>query len=150
MLPARWSPGAGESRQNPNVTDRSASLRDAHERATRRVIELTDLLGAIVDAGIPIEALAAEHDPEGATVGFERAQVSALLEGARTQLAELDEALERLRRGSYGTCECCGGAIAAARLDAQPPTRACITCMAEAVASSSRRARRHDGRSGGR
>jgi len=131
------------------VTDRSASLRDAHERATRRVIELTDLLGAIVDASA-FANLDDEHDPEGATVGFELAQVSALLEGARTQLAELDEALERLRRGSYGTCECCGGAIAAARLDAQPPTRACITCMAEAVASSSRRARRHDGRSGGR
>jgi RNA polymerase-binding transcription factor DksA len=112
------------------VTDRAASLRDAHERATRRVIELTDLLGAIVDSSA-LANLDDEHDPEGATVGYERAQVSALLEGARTQLAELDEAFERLRGGTYGTCERCGREIAEERLDAQPAARACIACVAE-------------------
>jgi DnaK suppressor protein len=111
------------------VTDRAALLRAAQERATARVIALTDLLGAIVDSSASAN-LDDEHDPEGATVGFERAQVSALLEGARTQLAEVDEALERLRLGAYGICEGCGQAIAEARLDAQPAARACISCMA--------------------
>jgi RNA polymerase-binding transcription factor DksA len=69
-----------------------------------------------------------EHDPEGATVGFERAQVSALLERARAQLEALDAASDRIKRGSYGVCEQCAEPIPAARLAAQPATRACVAC----------------------
>ncbi len=44
-----------------------------------------------------------EHDPEGATIAFERSQVAALVQQARTHLAEVDRALERLADGTYGT-----------------------------------------------
>ena len=37
-----------------------------------------------------------EHDPEGSTLAFERAQVSALLLEARAYLSDLDRALARL------------------------------------------------------
>ena len=41
-----------------------------------------------------------EHDPEGATIAFERAQLGALLDQARRHLADLDLALGRVdRRG---------------------------------------------------
>src|SRR5680860_1437898 len=40
-----------------------------------------------------------EHDPDGATVAFERAQVAALLTAARAQQSDLDSALDRLRHG---------------------------------------------------
>ncbi len=69
-----------------------------------------------------------EHDPEGATIGFERAQVTALLEDARRQLAALDEVAGRVDAGSYGTCEVCGAPIGAARLEARPTARRCVTC----------------------
>jgi RNA polymerase-binding transcription factor DksA len=69
-----------------------------------------------------------EHDPEGATIAFERAQLSALLDQARTRLAELDQALERLSTGSYGICQRCGQPIAPARLAARPAARTCIAC----------------------
>ncbi len=69
-----------------------------------------------------------EHDPEGATIAFERAQVVALLEQARDHLAELDHADERLGNGSYGTCERCRRRIAVGRLAARPATRTCIDC----------------------
>ena len=42
-----------------------------------------------------------EHDPEGATIAFERAQLSAMIEQAETRLAELALAEHRLRDGSY-------------------------------------------------
>jgi RNA polymerase-binding transcription factor DksA len=71
-----------------------------------------------------------EHDPEGSTIAFERAQKSALLEDARAYLDELDSAAARLDDGSYWTCTRCGGAIAAARLTARPATRTCISCAA--------------------
>jgi DnaK suppressor protein len=69
-----------------------------------------------------------EHDPEGATIAFERSQVTALIEQARRHLEELDHALERLRAGSYGVCERCGTSISAERLEARPVARTCISC----------------------
>ena len=71
-----------------------------------------------------------EHDPEGATIAFERAQLSALLEQAQRRLAELDQALARLADGSYGSCDRCGQPIAPARLAARPAARTCIACAA--------------------
>jgi DnaK suppressor protein len=43
-------------------------------------------------------------------------------------LEELDDALHRIERGTYGTCESCGGAIAKARLTAKPFASLCIEC----------------------
>ena len=42
-----------------------------------------------------------EHDPEGSTIAFERAQIAALLLEARTYLDELERAGARLEAGSY-------------------------------------------------
>ena len=69
-----------------------------------------------------------EHDPEGATIAFERAQLAALLGQAEQHLADLDQAVRRLDQGSYGRCERCGRPIAAARLAARPAARTCIRC----------------------
>ncbi len=69
-----------------------------------------------------------EHDPEGTTIAFERAQVSALLDRARRRLTELDEALERLNAGRYGVCVGCDGPIAPDRLAVRPSARTCIGC----------------------
>ena len=56
-----------------------------------------------------------------------------VLESIRTsqrhELAELDAALERLERGSYGSCQTCGGAIGRQRLRAIPEARFCIDCV---------------------
>ena len=49
-----------------------------------------------------------EHDPEGATIAFERQQVVALLEQARRRLADVEAALARREAGAYGICETCG------------------------------------------
>lgn len=69
-----------------------------------------------------------EHDPEGATVAFERAQLVALLAQCQTRLAEIDRAVKRCEQGSYGICEGCGEAIPADRLAARPSARTCIRC----------------------
>jgi RNA polymerase-binding transcription factor DksA len=107
--------------------DASVLLADARARARRRIDELQATFDAIVESSDTAN-LDDEHDPEGATVGFERAQLLALLERAHTQLAELDAAVERLHLGHYGTCEVCGRAIPDARLLAQPAARACVAC----------------------
>ena len=69
-----------------------------------------------------------EHDPEGATIAFERAQVVALIEQAEAQLDRVELALRRRRDGGYGVCERCGGPIGAERLAARPTATTCIGC----------------------
>ena len=69
-----------------------------------------------------------EHDPEGATIAFERQQLAALLEQARQRLADVDAALARTESGDYGRCAECGRAIAPERLAARPHARTCIDC----------------------
>ncbi|MDM7853456.1 TraR/DksA family transcriptional regulator [Cellulomonas alba] len=71
-----------------------------------------------------------EHDPEGATIAFERAQVDALARAASERLAEIDAALERVDSGRYGVCERCGAPIAAARLAVRPAAATCVACAA--------------------
>ena len=69
-----------------------------------------------------------EHDPEGATIAFERQQVVALLDQARRRLADADAAVAAWEAGTYGRCETCGRPIAPERLDARPTARTCIDC----------------------
>src|ERR1700753_2084335 len=67
-----------------------------------------------------------EHDPEGATIAFERQHIAALLADARAQLDSITAALGRLARGDYGRCARCGQPIGAERLAARPTATTCI------------------------
>ena len=72
-----------------------------------------------------------EHDPDGATNGYERAKATAMLRHAEERLVELDRAAERLRQGTYGRCEHCGDEIGPERLDALVAATRCRQCAAE-------------------
>ena len=102
-------------------------LQEERARATERIAALTREFDAIVEASQLVSA-DDEHDPDGATVAFERAQVAGLLRAARDDLAEADLAVAGYRAGSYGCCEGCGRPIGAERLDAVPTTRTCVAC----------------------
>jgi RNA polymerase-binding transcription factor DksA len=105
-----------------------ADLLTAERASTTAQIEaLARDLGDIIDASTSV-ATDDEHDPEGATIAFERAQVAALLSLSRERLVDLDRAIERLGEGTYGACERCGQPIAAERLAARPAARTCIGC----------------------
>ena len=70
-----------------------------------------------------------EHDPEGSTIAFERAQLTAVLATMRQRAAELGEAVDRLDAGRYGICDSCGDPIPVARLTARPAARTCVGCV---------------------
>ena len=105
----------------------AARLGEQLSQAERQVAALERAHAGIVAAS---EASNAddEHDPEGATIAFERQQVAALLEAARRAREDLVRALDRVEAGTYGTCESCGGSIGAERLEARPGARTCIAC----------------------
>ena len=70
-----------------------------------------------------------EHDPEGTTIGYERAQLTAVRDAARRRLVDLDDALRRLDDGTYGICAECGKPIPGERLEARPSARTCVGCV---------------------
>ncbi|WIE54132.1 TraR/DksA C4-type zinc finger protein [Curtobacterium sp. MCBD17_003] len=67
-----------------------------------------------------------EHDPEGATLAWERGSLGAVRDDARRRLELVDAALHRLDDGSYGRCLVGGEPIPQARLAAVPWARTCI------------------------
>jgi DnaK suppressor protein len=69
-----------------------------------------------------------EHDPEGATVAFERQHVAALAAQAREHLVAIDVALRKIDSGMYEICDICGEPIGAERLAARPAALICIRC----------------------
>lgn len=128
--PGPGSPGAGLG----DARERLAAERTA---AAAAISALTRDFDGIVDAASSV-ATDDEHDPEGATIAFERAQAAARLERARGRLADIDLALARIDDGSYSSCERCGEPISTARLAARPAARTCIRC---ASAGQQRRGR---------
>ena len=105
------------------------AARLAAERAA--TAERVAALAAQVDALAEQQALTThddEHDPEGVTIGFQRAQLLGLLERARRDLDAVERAAQRLAEGTYGRCLRCGGPIPAERLEALPAAETCLAC----------------------
>jgi RNA polymerase-binding transcription factor DksA len=87
--------------------------------------ELADL-GATADGSVKV--LLDEGFADAAQTTSERAQVLSLVDGLRQRLGDLIAALERIEKGTYGTCVQCGRDIAPERLEAIPAVPLCIKC----------------------
>jgi DnaK suppressor protein len=111
-------------------TDVEARLAARRASAVAQIDELARSLDDIIGAANAI-ATDDEHDPEGQTIAFERAQVASLLSQARSRLADLDDAARRVADGTYGRCERCDQPIPPERLDARPTATTCIGCASK-------------------
>jgi DnaK suppressor protein len=67
-----------------------------------------------------------ENFADSGQVAAEQGENAVLAARLRTELDEVERALAKLDDGTYGSCEICGTAIAAPRLEAMPATRFCI------------------------
>ena len=91
--------------------------RDIHERL--RSIRET----------LPVEAAEVRDAEEQSVDAFVQHVDFALMQMKSDTLCRIDEAIQRLEDGRYGTCEDCGGEIAAARLRALPFAALCRDCQ---------------------
>lgn len=101
------------------------------EQALARLASLTGDYDSVVAASLDTNA-DDEHDPEGATIAFERSQVTSLSRQLRRRLAEVDAAVRRWEDGTYGECLGCGRPIPPARLEARPAAATCVPCAVRA------------------
>jgi len=114
----------------PSASERAAFhalLESERTETSARLDGLVRQLDAIIESA-SLSVSDDEHDPEGATLGFERAQVTALVSEARLHLDSVAGAQERLRSGTYGVCEGCGQPIGIERLQARAVARTCVAC----------------------
>ncbi|SIM61917.1 TraR/DksA family transcriptional regulator [Micromonospora cremea] len=112
------------TRESSSVRAELLRLRD---QTQAQVVALDSDLRSLFEASRSSNA-DDEHDPEGSTIAFERAQLTAVLDATRRRLAELDVALRRVEAGTYGRCERCSRPIPAERLAARPSARTCVGC----------------------
>lgn len=66
------------------------------------------------------------HMADLGTDNYEQEFALGLMDSERKLLREIDEALERIEQGTYGTCVGTGKKISKARLEAQPWARHCV------------------------
>ena len=111
------------------LPDVEARLAGDRADTVRRMTDLREQFARTVEASLDSNA-DDEHDPEGATIAYERSQLSALIDQAGRRVVALDAALARAHDGRYFVCEICGGPITPERLEARPFARTCIGCAA--------------------
>ena len=104
-----------------------AVLRAERAQLAEQLATLQREFDRVVDASASSNA-DDEHDPEGSTIAFERAQLAALLDRTRERLSDVDRAVRAVASGEYGRCARCGRAIDPERLVARPTATRCITC----------------------
>lgn len=72
-----------------------------------------------------------EHPADQGTESMDQEQAYDLATREGRFLFHIDEALERLRAGTYGRCIECNQEISRVRLEAVPHARLCINCKAK-------------------
>jgi DnaK suppressor protein len=86
---------------------------------------------AISEAGNELSSFD-QHPGDSGTETFEMEKNVSLLEQVDDELLEVEAAVQRLERGTYGTCQVCGRPIGDERLEAMPATRFCVEDQAKA------------------
>jgi DnaK suppressor protein len=105
--------------------------------ATRKAIlkaKREQLLGALTDRQeILVEALADQADRMRSYT--DRDVAVQRLDHESRLIHDIEQALDRLERNVYGSCEMCESPISSKRLDALPWARLCFACQSEAEAA---------------
>ena len=105
---------------NTDMADLRTSLETERSNLVARLTELGDGDGGSLSFD--------QNFADSSQVTAERGEVEVLLGSLRESLVKVEDALRRLDEGTYGFCENCHEPIVAARLEAMPDARRCMTC----------------------
>jgi RNA polymerase-binding protein DksA len=103
----------------------------SYDKIKTRLEEQRDAIKAEIAAldAHPRDALGySNHQADDGTAAFDQAADLAMRHNATRLLYDIERALDRLEKGTYGVCRKCGARIDPARLDAIPYTRYCMDC----------------------
>ena len=97
----------------------------------RLLNELDELQTNVEPAEVRREGSPFGKREEEATESFELEKRLALQKQVRSNLADIELALEKFKKGTYGLCDICGQPIPPDRLDAVPHANLCLSCKAK-------------------
>jgi DnaK suppressor protein len=107
---------------------RSKALEPIRRQLETERLELREAL-ALYHAGSGGNVGLGNHMADDATEAYEQAKELALKQNAERLLQQVEEALSRFRKNTYGLCEVCGQPIDPARLRALPYVILCLRCQ---------------------
>jgi len=116
--------GNGEVNVRPEWQRYYSTLMDLRERLLRQMSGLAKESAEEMD-GYSL------HMADSGTDNFDRDFALSLLSSDQDAIYEIDEALKRIQRGTYGVCELTGKPIPKARLDAIPWARFTVEAQAQ-------------------
>jgi DnaK suppressor protein len=115
-----------------NVAIDLDKIRVRLENERQRLLnELESLQASVEPAEVRREGSPFGKREEEATESFELEKRLALEKQTRANLADVEHALDKFRKGTYGLCDICGQPIPADRLDAVPHANLCLSCKAK-------------------
>ena len=91
--------------------------------------QLIDLYKHDVRVGQESSDDSADDSVDRANNSFNRELMFALSDTERSMLILVDDAMQRIEQGGFGSCTHCEGSIGMARLEAVPWARYCIDCQ---------------------
>ena len=93
-------------------------------------LEETSLRSTVRDSTGDLSSIS-YHMPDQGTDAMEREKAFLFASREEAYLVHLEAALDRIKDGSFGTCQACEGEIGKARLEAVPNATMCITCKSK-------------------
>jgi len=111
--------------------DKKRELCDKLLRMRERITGQINFLVADNLSRTPKDAEVDFRSEEQGTDNFERDFALNRVSSEQDIVFEINEALNRMKIGTYGACESCGGPIEKPRLDALPYSRMCVGCQSK-------------------
>jgi DnaK suppressor protein len=114
------------------------TVRNLEKLRSRLEIEQKHLRGDLdqLEASGQPDAVRREGSPFGkreeeATESFELEKRLAMTQQVRANLTDIEHALSKFKKGTYGLCDVCGQPIDPERLEARPQSSRCLNCKAK-------------------
>lgn len=135
VSPARRNPGNGQMKIKPEWAKYYNTLLELRER-------LVNQMSGLAKESAEEMASYSLHMADSGTDNFDRDFALSLLSSDQDAIYEIEEALKRIEKNTYGVCELTGKTIPKARLDAIPWTRFTVEAQAQLERDGALRQRR--------
>ena len=106
----------------------AAALQEERDRLLHQLAEL----GADEEGDLTGEIDFGDAFADAGAATAERTETMGIVDNLKHQLDDVNAALEKLEKGTYGVCDRCGNDIGAARLEFRPMSVLCVNCKSGA------------------
>ena len=113
------------------TVDRGQAAAALHEERDRLLHQLAEL-GADEEGDLTGEIDFGDAFADAGAATAERTETMGIVDNLKHQLDDVNAALAKLDRGTYGVCDKCGNDIGAARLEFRPMSVLCVNCKSAA------------------